>query len=97
VNCLCLPSLYLPLQIIRVDGPHSAPSEHFCNYGTVMIVGAGIGLTPCASILSSLTKYKWRKNFSPEIVHLYWVVRQSEVDSFQVTNTFYYYRKAFIL
>lgn len=43
-------------QIIRVDGPHSAPSEHYTNYGTVMIVGAGIGLTPCASILTALTK-----------------------------------------
>lgn len=20
-------------QILRVDGPHSAPSEHYCNYG----------------------------------------------------------------
>ena len=30
-------------KIIRVDGPHSAPSEHYCNYGTAMIIGAGIG------------------------------------------------------
>eukprot|EP01036_Dinobryon_divergens_P033073 gene33073-42785_t len=71
------------LPIIRVDGPHSAPSEHYCNYGTVMIIGAGIGLTPCASILAALTKYKWKKNFNPEILHLYWVVRQNEVESFQ--------------
>lgn len=48
-----------------------------------MLVGAGIGLTPCSSILSALTKYRWKKNFNPEIVHLYWVVRQAEVDSFQ--------------
>ena len=39
--------------MIRVDGPHSAPSEHFCNYGTCMMVGGGIGLTPCASVISS--------------------------------------------
>lgn len=51
--------------ILRVDGPHSAPAEHYCNYGTVMLVGAGIGLTPCASILASLTKYRWKKNFNP--------------------------------
>ena len=48
-----------------------------------MLVGAGIGLTPCASILSALTKYRWRKNFNPEIIHFYWIVRQAEVDSFQ--------------
>jgi hypothetical protein len=54
-----------------------------CSYGTIMLVGAGIGLTPCASILTALTKYRWRKNFNPEIVHFYWIVRQNEVDSFQ--------------
>lgn len=51
--------------ILRVDGPHSAPSEHYCNYNTCMIVGAGIGLTPCSSILTALLKYRWSKNFKP--------------------------------
>lgn len=69
--------------ILRVDGPHSAPAEHYANYGTVMLIGAGIGLTPCASILTSLTKYRWKKNFNPEILHFYWIVRQNELDSFQ--------------
>ncbi len=48
-----------------------------------MVVGAGIGLTPCASILCALTKYRWKKNFNPEILHFYWIVRHSEVESFQ--------------
>lgn len=26
-------------QILRVDGPHSAPAEHYTNYGTVMLIG----------------------------------------------------------
>jgi NAD(P)H-flavin reductase len=52
-------------QILRVDGPHSAPSEHYSNYSTCMIIGAGIGLTPCCSILTALLKYRWRKNFNP--------------------------------
>lgn len=52
-------------QILRVDGPHSAPAEHFANYGTVMLIGAGIGLTPCASILTSMLRYKWKKNYQP--------------------------------
>lgn len=69
--------------ILRVDGPHSAPAEHYANYGTLMLIGAGIGLTPCVSILTALTKYRWRKNFNPEILHFYWVIRQSEVESFQ--------------
>jgi ferredoxin-NADP reductase len=39
-----------------VDGPHSAPSEHYVRYSTVMVIGAGIGMTPCASILSALLR-----------------------------------------
>lgn len=70
-------------QILRVDGPHSAPSEHYGSYGTVMLIGAGIGLTPCASILTALLRYRWKKNFFPEILHFYWMVRQSDIDSFQ--------------
>lgn len=27
------------LPLIRIDGPHSAPTEHYSNYGTVMLVG----------------------------------------------------------
>ena len=25
--------------LLRVDGPHSAPAEHYVNYKTVMIIG----------------------------------------------------------
>jgi hypothetical protein len=70
-------------QILRVDGPHSAPSEHYSEYSTSMVIGAGIGLTPCASILTALLKYQWKKNFSPEILHFYWMVRQADIDSYQ--------------
>lgn len=70
-------------QILRVDGPHAAPAEHYARYSTLMLIGAGIGLTPCVSILTSLTKYRWRKNFNPELLHFYWIVRQNEMDSFQ--------------
>jgi hypothetical protein len=69
--------------VIRVDGPHSAPSEHYSSYNTCMVIGAGIGLTPCASILTALTKYRWKKGFGPEILHFYWVVRHGEIESFQ--------------
>eukprot|EP00981_Chlorochromonas_danica_P010602 scaffold3290_cov165-Ochromonas_danica.AAC.45 len=71
------------LPIIRIDGPHSAPTEHYIHYGTVMLVGAGIGLTPTVAILTALTKYRWKKNFNPELLHCYCILRQSEVESFQ--------------
>jgi len=29
------------------------------------------------------SRYRWKKNFNPDILHFYWVVRQSEVESYQ--------------
>lgn len=69
--------------ILRVDGPHSAPAQHYVHYGTLMLIGAGIGLTPCVSIMTSLVKYRWKKNFHPEILHFYWVIRYNEIESYQ--------------
>jgi len=69
--------------ILRVDGPHAAPAMHYAHYGTVMVCGAGIGMTPCASILTGLLKYRWRKNFKPEIVHFCWVVAHPDVKAFE--------------
>ena len=39
----------------RVDAPHGAPSQHVFQYNTCMLVGAGIGVTPCASIMKGRT------------------------------------------
>lgn len=39
---------------IRLDGPHGAPSELVWRHRVVMLVGAGIGVTPFASILRSI-------------------------------------------
>ena len=38
-------------QLLCVDGPHSSPSQHYDAYRRCMVVGAGIGMTPCDSIL----------------------------------------------
>ena len=42
--------------ILKVDGPHAAPAMHYDKYGTVLICGAGIGLTPCASVLTAMLR-----------------------------------------
>lgn len=34
---------------IMVDGPFGSASEDFLNYETILLVGAGIGVTPFAS------------------------------------------------
>lgn len=40
-----------------------------------MLIGAGIGMTPCASILRGALKYKWRKGYDPKTLHFFWTVR----------------------
>eukprot|EP00698_Gefionella_okellyi_P005644 TRINITY_DN15118_c0_g1_i1.p1 TRINITY_DN15118_c0_g1~~TRINITY_DN15118_c0_g1_i1.p1 ORF type:complete len:504 (-),score=79.14 TRINITY_DN15118_c0_g1_i1:41-1552(-) len=44
--------------LLRVDGPFGAASEEAFNYEIAVLVGAGIGVTPFASILKSL-RYRY--------------------------------------
>jgi len=69
--------------LIRIDGPHAAPAQTYSVYRDVMLVGSGIGLTPSAAILSAVTRHKWKKGFQPETLRFFWVVRHSEIDSFE--------------
>jgi len=39
---------------VMIDGPFGSASEDFYKFETVMLVGAGIGVTPFASILKSI-------------------------------------------
>jgi hypothetical protein len=48
------PPLNRTLPRVMVDGPFGSASEDFLNYETVLLVGAGIGVTPFASILKSI-------------------------------------------
>ena len=52
-------------QLLRIDGPHTAPAQHYGTYHTVMLVGAGIGLTPSAAIIRAILRYKWKKGYKP--------------------------------
>ncbi|KAH9247011.1 hypothetical protein BASA81_015442 [Batrachochytrium salamandrivorans] len=69
--------------LISIDGPHSAPAQQYIFYQEVMLVGAGIGLTPSSSILKAICRHKWKKGFIPNVIYFYWVVRQDELESFR--------------
>ncbi|KAJ1660702.1 hypothetical protein IWQ61_000410 [Dispira simplex] len=62
---------------IRVDGPFGAPTEHVFDYEVSILVGAGIGVTPFASVLKSL----WHRVTQPgrlselRKVYFIWVCR----------------------
>ncbi len=46
------PPINRTLPRIMVDGPFGSASEDYLNYETILLVGAGIGVTPFASYVS---------------------------------------------
>ena len=72
------------LPMLKVDGPHSAPCQHISEFQHVILVGAGIGLTPFASTLMSLIDHKWMKEIPefPQSCYLHWSFRMTEFSNF---------------
>lgn len=64
---------------VMVDGPFGSASEDFLKYETVLLVGAGIGVTPFASILKSIWYRMNNMNNSKPTrlskVYFTWVIR----------------------
>ncbi|EIW79665.1 NADPH oxidase B [Coniophora puteana RWD-64-598 SS2] len=73
------PPLNRVLPRVMVDGPFGSASEDFLNYETVLLVGAGIGVTPFASILKSVWYRMNNMNNSKPTrlskVYFTWVIR----------------------
>ena len=72
------------MPMLKVDGPHSAPCQHISEFQHVILVGAGIGLTPFASTLMSLIDYRWIKKVPeyPQSCYLHWSFRMNEFSNF---------------
>jgi len=73
------PPLNRTLPRIMVDGPFGTSSEDFLNYETVLLVGAGIGVTPFASILKNIwyrmNNFNSSKPTRLSKVYFTWVIR----------------------
>ncbi|KAG6898083.1 hypothetical protein C0992_006003 [Termitomyces sp. T32_za158] len=54
VGTVANPPLNRTLPRVMIDGPFGSASEDFFKFETVLLVGAGIGVTPFASILKSI-------------------------------------------
>lgn len=77
------PSLRRVLPRLYIDGPFGSASEDVFRYEVVALVGAGIGVTPFASILKSIW---YRMNYPRQQtrlrkVYFFWVCR--DFDSFE--------------
>ncbi|KAF8574915.1 NADPH oxidase B [Ramaria rubella] len=64
---------------VMVDGPFGSASEDFLNYEAVLLVGAGIGVTPFASILKNIwyrmNNFNNSKPTRLSKVYFTWVIR----------------------
>eukprot|EP00397_Hematodinium_sp_SG-2012_P005158 GEMP01005176.1.p1 GENE.GEMP01005176.1~~GEMP01005176.1.p1 ORF type:complete len:679 (+),score=140.01 GEMP01005176.1:1062-3098(+) len=71
--------------LFLVNGPHAAPAMHYDEFDTVLIIGAGIGLTPLNSIISQVTTYSWRKANRAKTTALYavWLCRHAELPAYR--------------
>ncbi|XP_074407494.1 NADPH oxidase 1 isoform X2 [Zonotrichia albicollis] len=64
---------------IEVDGPFGTASEDVFQYEVAMLVGAGIGVTPFASILKSIW-YKFQQGdqtLKTKKIYFYWLCRDT--------------------
>jgi len=71
-------SVTRPLPVVRIDGPYGAPAEDVFNVEIAVLVGAGIGVTPFASIL----KHIWYRQRSGHLgslrrVEFFWICRDA--------------------
>ncbi|KAM4818664.1 LOW QUALITY PROTEIN: NADPH oxidase 1 [Thomomys bottae] len=68
-----------PMPRIEVDGPFGTVSEDVFQYEVSVLIGAGIGVTPFASILKSIW-YKFQRddhNLKTQKIYFYWICRET--------------------
>jgi NADPH oxidase 1 len=66
------------LPSVRIDGPFGAPAEDVFNSEVAVLIGAGIGVTPFASILKHIWYRQKRGNLgSLRRVEFFWVCRDA--------------------
>jgi predicted ferric reductase/Ca2+-binding EF-hand superfamily protein len=66
---------------IHLDGPYGAPSSQSADSKIAILIGAGIGVTPCASILQSILhqhQAKKGRGGALQRVHFFWLNRDQQ-------------------
>ncbi|MGC4093851.1 MAG: NADPH oxidase family protein [Polyangiaceae bacterium] len=62
---------------LHIDGPYGAPSAHVFSTRHAVLIGAGIGVTPFASVLESIVSRANAGDSPLEKVHFFWLSRES--------------------
>jgi len=68
----------LPLPTIMIDGPYGAPAEDVFKAQVAVLIGAGIGVTPFASILKHIWYRQKRQSLGTlRRVEFFWICRDA--------------------
>jgi len=67
-----------PLPVVRIDGPYGAPAEDVFKSEVAILIGAGIGVTPFASILKHIW-YRQKRGTLGALrrVEFFWICRDA--------------------
>lgn len=65
-----------PQVLLSIDGPYGSASEEIYNFKYVCLIGAGIGITPFASILRDIINRKKAGSTHLKKVYLFWLNRE---------------------
>eukprot|EP00397_Hematodinium_sp_SG-2012_P006941 GEMP01006978.1.p1 GENE.GEMP01006978.1~~GEMP01006978.1.p1 ORF type:complete len:928 (+),score=202.77 GEMP01006978.1:261-3044(+) len=71
--------------LIVCSAPHAAPAMHHDRFQTIIIAGAGIGLTPVNSVCTEILHYKWRKGINTKVQNMYaaWMCPQDNLHAYR--------------
>ena len=72
--------------LICIDGPMAAPTQHLGEYSTVIVAGAGIGVTPVHATLQSIVYYRFKRGIGqsfPDNAYCVWIVNHSQLDAYR--------------
>ena len=72
--------------LISIDGPMAAPTQHLGKYKTAVIIGAGIGVTPLRATLQSIVYFRFKHgvgNTYPNNAYCVWVVNHKQIDAYK--------------
>ncbi|KAF8758914.1 NADPH oxidase isoform 1 [Rhizoctonia solani] len=68
----------MTLPLVRIDGPYGAPAEDVFESEVAVLIGAGIGVTPFASILKHIWYRQRRGNLGAlKRVEFFWICRDA--------------------
>ena len=72
--------------LICIDGPMAAPTQHLGEYTTSIIIGAGIGVTPVRATLQSIVYFRFKRGIGqtfPDNAYCCWIVNYKQLDAYR--------------